>query len=124
VRFAFKAISRDARRVALRAFVDLPNRIAVRIGPQGLLLGRHRSCDIQLADESASRRHALLRVDPDGVELVVLGKKPVLVNDRPVAATQALAHGDRVALPGFECTVRVEVHEESVRVDYCLRRGG
>jgi len=107
----------------MRAFLDLPDGMAVRIGSGGILVGRHRSCDIQLADESASRRHALLRVAPEGVELVVLGRQPVHVDDQPCAAVQLVRDGARVAFPGFSCRVRVEPIENTVRVDYALRRG-
>ena len=106
-----------------RAYLDLPDGVAVRIDAAGLLVGRHRTCDVQLDDESASRRHALLRLAPDGVELVVLGKQPVLVNDRPCTEAQALRDGDRVRLPGLDARVRVEAHDDSVRVAYCLRHG-
>ena len=109
--------------MALRAFLDLPNGMAVRIGPAGLLLGRHRSCDLQLADESASRRHALLRVARDGVELVVLGRQPVHVGERVCTAIEVLRDGDRLVFPSFECRVRIAHVEETVRLDFCLRHG-
>jgi hypothetical protein len=109
--------------VALRAFLDLPNAMSVRIGPAGLLVGRHRSCDLQLADESASRRHALLRVTPDGVELVVLGRRPVHVGDRECTGAEAVRHGDLLRFPGLAGTIRVESFEETVRIDFCIRHG-
>jgi hypothetical protein len=105
----------------MRAFLDLPNGMSLRIGPAGLLVGRHRSCDLQLADEAASRRHALLRVSLDGVELVVLGRQPVHVNDRACTAVETLRDGDRLRFSSFECRVRSERSEEPVRVAFCLR---
>jgi hypothetical protein len=107
----------------VRAFLELPDGVRVRIGPEGLLVGRHRSCDVQLADESASRRHALLRVAPEGVELVVLGRQPVHVADKPCTSVQLLAPDESLRFPGFTCTVRVEEADEPVRVDHALRRG-
>jgi hypothetical protein len=109
--------------VAVRAFVDLPSGVALRIGSAGLLIGRHRSCDIQLEDDTASRRHALLRVVPEGVELIVLGRQPVRVDGRPCAGAELLPGAARLSFPGFDCNVRVERVEEDVPVDYCLRRG-
>jgi hypothetical protein len=109
--------------VALRAFLDLPDGMSVRIGAAGLLVGRHRSCDLQVVDDAASRRHALLRAMPDGVELVVLGKRPVHVGELACTTTAMLHDGDRVRLPGLEGRIRTEQVEDSVRVDYCLRRG-
>jgi pSer/pThr/pTyr-binding forkhead associated (FHA) protein len=108
-----------------RAFLDLPDGVALRIGPAGLLLGRHRSCDLQLADETASRRHALLRLARDGVELVVLGKKPVHVNGRAVGDVAPLRDGDRVALPGLTAALRVvaDPRDAAVAPAFLLRRG-
>ncbi len=109
--------------MTVRAFLDLPDGMAVRIGFEGLLLGRHRSCDVQLADETASRRHALLRLAGSSVELVVLGQKPVAVNGAPCTTTRELATGDRVQLPGFEGRVRIERHDVTVPLAHALRRG-
>ena len=109
--------------MAVRAFLDLPDNVSVRIGPAGLLVGRHRSCDLQLSDQSASRRHALLRVSDEGVELVVLGQKPVHVGEQACTSLQRLREGERLRFPGLECRVRIETFEDSVPVAYCLRRG-
>jgi hypothetical protein len=110
-----------------RAFVELPDGLAVRIGAEGLLLGRHTACDIQLEAESASRRHALLRPTSDGVELVVLGKRPVQVTrgetETACASVHALHDGDGLVLPGFACRVRIETTADSVRSAFRLRRG-
>ncbi len=109
--------------MTLRAFLDLPDGMAVRVGVDGVLIGRHRTCDVQLADETASRRHALVRVAGDAVELVVLGRHPVDCNGAPCTAVHTLAPGDRLRFPGFECQVRVEHHEDSVGIAYRLVRG-
>jgi hypothetical protein len=108
--------------VTVRAFLDLPDGMAVVIGVDGLLVGRHRSCDIQLTAETASRRHALLRATRDGVELVVLGGKPVERNGTPCTSACDLADGDHVRLPGFEGRVRIERREDSVPVAHAVRR--
>jgi hypothetical protein len=108
--------------MALRAFLELPNHVSVPIGPAGLLIGRHRSCDLQLADQAASRRHALLRISPEGVELVVLGK-PVQVGDQACTTVRLLQPDDKLEFPGLACRVRVESFDDSVRVDYGLQRG-
>ena len=110
--------------MTVRAFLDLPDGMAVGIGAAGVLVGRHRECDIQLADESASRRHALLRVALDGVELIALGRQPVHVDDRPCSTVQTVHDGTRLGFPGFACHVRIERAHEAVRIDYVLRRGG
>ena len=109
--------------MAAHAFLDLPDGMAVRIGPAGLLIGRHRGCDILLADETASRRHALLRLAPEGIELIVLGRQPVEVDGREVTAAEIVGNGARLAFPGFQCAVRIEQMGDSVPATYCLRRG-
>jgi hypothetical protein len=110
-----------------RAFVELPDGLSVRIGAEGLLLGRHATCDIQLEAESASRRHALLRPTSDGVELVVLGKRPVQVTHGDAETTCTSVHtlhdGDGLVLPGFSCRVRIDATADSVRDVFRLRRG-
>jgi len=110
-----------------RAFVELPDGLSVRIGAEGLLLGRHTTCDIQLEAETASRRHALLRPTSDGVELVVLGKRPVQVTHGDAETTctsvHALHDGDGLVLPGFACRVRIDAISDSVRSGFRLRRG-
>jgi pSer/pThr/pTyr-binding forkhead associated (FHA) protein len=109
--------------MAVRAFLELPNATAVRIGAGGLLVGRHHHCDLQLSDPSASRRHALVRVLAEGVEIVVLGRTPVLVDDEPCAAVHCLVDGARLAFPGLACKLRVESFDDAVPLTYGVRRG-
>lgn len=110
--------------MALRAFLDLPGGMAVRIGTGGLLVGRHSSCDLQLTDESASRRQALLRiVHDDSVELVVLGRRAVYVEDRACTGAEIVAGGAQLRFPGLTCRLRVDRVEETVRIAFCLRHG-
>lgn len=107
----------------MRAFIDLPDGMAIRIGAAGLLVGRHRSCDLQLVAETASRRHALLRVVGDDVELMVLGRQPVAVDGVPVPATQRLADGAELALPGLTARIRIEAGDDAAAGDYAIRLG-
>ena len=97
--------------------------MAIRIGPAGLLLGRHRSCDLQLAAETASRRHALLRVADNGAEMIVLGRRPVDVDGTTVTTTATLANGTVLGFPGLVCRIRIEQADDSIPVEYALRRG-
>jgi hypothetical protein len=107
----------------MRAFLDLPDGMAIRIGSAGLLLGRHRSCDVQLAAESASRRHALLRLGDDGVEMIVLGQQPIEVDGTSIATSCTLVSGARLDLPGLVCTVRIEDDSDAVADDFAVRYG-
>ena len=93
----------------LRCIVVVPDGPSRRVGPSGLIIGRQRDCDIVVADPSASRRHALVRLTGDGAEVVPLGKAPVDVNGAPVARAHPLGDGDRLALPGLALVVRIEL---------------
>jgi FHA domain len=110
--------------MTLRGFLDLPDGMAIRIGSAGLLLGRHRSCDLQLAAETASRRHALLRVAEQGVEMIVLGRQPVEVDGQSVTTTAQLGDGAQLGFPGLACRIRIERADDSIPVEFALRRGG
>lgn len=73
-------------------------RVLIRHG--GLLLGRSTDCEIVLADARVSRHQALVRPVDDGVELLVLGRAPVRVNDAAVQAVATLRDGDGLAICG------------------------
>jgi len=100
---------------------DGPSR---RVGANGVLIGRREDCDLVAGDPRASRRHALVRLTSDGAEVVPLGRAPVEVNGKPVAAARALAHGDVIAVPGLELTVELaaESPAPAARMLYRLSR--
>jgi hypothetical protein len=110
--------------MTVRGMLVLPDGAALRIGHDGLLVGRHRTCDLQLTDVGASRRHALLRIADDAIELIQLGRQPLEVNGQPCSPVQPLADGDRLRLPGLECRVRVEHLDDAVRITHALLSGG
>jgi FHA domain len=86
--------------------VDGPSR---RVGPSGVLIGRQGDCDIVARDPSVSRRHALVRLTIDGVEVVPLGRAPVDVNRAPVDKPRLLADGDELRVPGLTLTVAISL---------------
>lgn len=106
-----------------RGFLDLPDGMAIHIGSAGLLLGRHIGCDIQLIAETASRRHALLRMNGATIELFVLGRHAVEVDGREVTTMAVLGNGARLAFPGLACRVRIERVEATVPIAHALCRG-
>ena len=82
-------------------WLDGPDgRVLIRRG--SLLLGRSPDCDVVLPDATVSRHHALLRVGDGGVELVPLGRAPVLRNGAPCAAVTALREGDALSVCGHD----------------------
>lgn len=109
--------------MAVRAFLDLGDGMAILIGPAGLLVGRHSSCNLQLTAGSASRRHALFRVADASVELIVLGKRSVDVDGQPISTTASLAHGARVELPGLTARIRIDEVAHSIPPALALCRG-
>jgi hypothetical protein len=63
-----------------------------------LLLGRSRDCDITIEDPSISRRHAELRPESDGYEVIDLGStNGIEVNGAKVERAK-LANGDRILI--------------------------
>jgi DNA-binding CsgD family transcriptional regulator len=87
---------------------------ALRVGEQELLIasavfvvGRGAYADLQLEDESVSRRHALFRIDDDATLTVEdLGSRNgTYVNDRRIAGRVSLSLGDHVALGSVDLTL-------------------
>ncbi|MEO8702876.1 MAG: FHA domain-containing protein [Kofleriaceae bacterium] len=93
----------------LRCIVVVAGGPSRRVGPNGLLIGRQRDCDIVAVDPAVSRRHALVRLTADGAEIVPLGRAPIVVNDRESTSAVALADGDRLHVPGLELTVEISM---------------
>ena len=93
----------------LRCMLVVPGGPSRRVGPSGVMIGRQRDCDIVAPDPSVSRRHALVRLTGDGAEVVPLGKAPIDLNGEATTQPRALADGDRLALPGLELDVKIEV---------------
>ncbi len=90
------------------------------LAPGEYTLGRGEGADIQLVDESVSRRHALLTVTAEGVTVLDLDShNGSMINDRPVKSSRAfegdeLRFGDsRVVLEraaeSSQATVSVQV---------------
>ena len=81
-----------------------------RVGPAGLLIGRNPDCDVVASDPGVSRRHALVRIVGDGVELVPLGRTAVAINGKEHDKPRALSNGDRIDLPGMQLSVELHLH--------------
>lgn len=90
-----------------------------------LLLGRSPDCDVVVPDPLVSRHHALVRLGPDGVELVQLGRTPLEVNGAPVAAVSALVPGDCLAIGGRRFRlVELDAPEAPTEPVWALTRDG
>jgi hypothetical protein len=92
----------------LRCVLVLPDGPSRRVGQNGVIIGRQKDCDIVTLEPSVSRRHALVRITADGVEVVPLGRAPVEINGVPSDKPHALGDGDTLGVPGLTLTVKVE----------------
>jgi hypothetical protein len=92
-----------------RCALVAPDGASRRVGPQGLLIGREHDCDVLISDPAVSRRHALIRIVHDGIELVPLGRLPIMLNGKPCEHTHALADGDRVMVSNQVFVVQIEL---------------
>ncbi len=103
-----------------------PDGASLRVGPQGLLIGREHGCDVLITDPAISRRHVLIRVGAEGAELVPLGRVPVTLNGQPCSRPQALVDGDLLQVADQTFTVQVELQGPgtSPSSGYLLVRGG
>jgi pSer/pThr/pTyr-binding forkhead associated (FHA) protein len=64
-----------------------------------VVLGRAAGCDLQVDDDSVSRRHASLRVERDAVWVDDLSSRNgTWVNGVQIAEAKRLVHGDRIVL--------------------------
>lgn len=97
-----------------------------RVGAAGIVVGRQGDCDIVAADPSVSRRHALIQLTGDGAVAIALGRTPLEINGKKCERLQALAHGDRISLPGIELAIELEVQRPSAAAtgSYRLRLDG
>lgn len=78
------------------------------MGAAGVWIGRQGDCDLVTQDPAASRRHALVRLTSEGVELVPLGLEPSTRNGRVVERAVGLGDGDQIGVPGLSVLVRIE----------------
>ena len=88
-----------------RCVLVLPTGPARRVGSAGILIGREQSCHIVIDDPAISRKHAHVRLTPDGAEVVPLGRAPIDVNGQPSAKPRVLADGDRLTVGNVVLTV-------------------
>ena len=93
-----------------------------RVGAAGVWIGRQGDCDLVTRDPAASRRHALVRLTSDGVELVPLGREPSTRNGRAIERAVYLVNGDQIGVPGLAVTVQIEAAAPTVYAGLVLAR--
>lgn len=93
--------------MATAYWLQTPSGLRMPIGPSGVLIGRAGDCELVVPDPNASRRHALVRLGPDGPELVPFGSNPTRVDGQEISLPRALREGEGVEIAGWRCTVVV-----------------
>jgi FhaA, N-terminal domain/FHA domain len=69
------------------------------VAPSGAVIGRSRDCDVVVEDSGVSRRHASLRLSPDGWTIEDLrSTNGLLLNGAPLHDVRPLRDGDRIGL--------------------------
>jgi len=80
--------------------------------PGRFLIGRSTDCQLSLDDPLVSRKHALLIVADDRVEVQDLGSRNgVLVNDDKIPGPTEVGHGDKITIGSQEMMISVPVNE-------------
>lgn len=82
-----------------------------------VVLGRAAGCDLQVDDDSVSRRHAFLRVERDAVWVEDLSSRNgTWVNGVSITEPQRLAHGDKLGVGTCEFQLRAAAALDGSRV--------
>lgn len=78
----------------------------LEVPPGEFFIGRSSSCHLALDDGLVSRRHAVLRVKDDAIEVEDLGSRNgVSVNGKKIEGTTSLQHLDRISIGSQEMVV-------------------
>ncbi len=81
-----------------------------------MLLGRDEVCEIPIKDNRISRKHVLIRIEPDGVRLADLGStNGTTRNDEPVTEEIILNNRDRITV-GRAVTFEVRLVEREGQI--------
>lgn len=82
-----------------------------------VVLGRSAVCDLQIDDDSVSRRHAFLRLDRDSIWVDDLSSRNgTWVNGVQITSAKRLAHGDRIGVGTCEFQLLAAVALDGSRV--------
>ena len=80
--------------------------------PGRFLIGRSTDCQLSLDDPLVSRKHALLIVTEDRIEVQDLGSRNgVLVNDEKISGPQQVGHSDKITIGSQEMIISVPMNE-------------
>lgn len=86
--------------MSARCWVVREDHSRLAVDERGVLLGRAPGNDIMIRDPAVSSVHALVRLGPNGPEILAFGRNETRVNGEPVEGVSVLLDGDAVELPG------------------------
>ncbi|MEZ5312211.1 MAG: FHA domain-containing protein [Thermoanaerobaculia bacterium] len=91
-----------------QVFVEVPGKAPIELHNGEAVVGRSRSCIVQIAETTVSRQHAVFVVEPGNVRLRDLGSSNgTYVNGKRVDGSVPLNDGDRVVIGEAELIVRI-----------------
>ncbi|KAK9837514.1 hypothetical protein WJX81_008059 [Elliptochloris bilobata] len=89
-----------------------------------VVIGREKGCDLVIPRREVSRRHALLRVDAEGIVwLESTGREPVAVNGKPAIEPAELFSGDQIEIQ-LEGRTKVIWYETALDETVQINRSG
>ena len=98
-RFGIVSQLRQAPGGAYLGALVMPSGERIEIGQKTISIGRLAECEITLADQNVSRRHAEVRATPNGYVIADLGStNGTLVNGERLQSDRRLADGDIVSV--------------------------
>jgi len=96
---------------AIRCMLVVPDGPSRRVTAKGVIIGRQADCDVVGLDPEMSRRHALVRISPQGVEVLPIGGT-VSINDTRTHHPQIVEDGALLGFPGLELRVEIDADTE------------
>jgi len=80
----------------------------IRLSEKAVVIGRQTECDLVIPDSNVSRKHAEVRIMPEGATITDLGStNGTKVNGVKITASRVLANGDAIEIGPEQ--VRVEI---------------
>lgn len=99
----------------------------LEVPPGEFFIGRSSSCHLALDDGLVSRRHAVLRVTEDAIEVEDLGSRNgVSVNGKKITGATGLKHLDRISIGSQEMVVVRSGHTHqaaTLQMETCVHCG-
>jgi len=106
--------------MSTRCWIETPDGARLPVGAGGLLIGRGNDCDIVVAHNDVSRRHALVCATSDGAEVIPFGRNPTTVGGKVLSTPTRVDASTELVVPGLRMGLIVEVGSEVAAVSWVL----